>query len=45
METTYWKDVTKATLKNAWHKLWLTTLDENKPAVEDFERFCVTNNR
>ncbi|XP_032875006.1 jerky protein homolog [Amblyraja radiata] len=31
-----WKDVTKSTLKNAWHKLWPATMfDENEPADED----------
>jgi hypothetical protein len=41
-----WKDVTKSTLKNAWHKLWPTTMfDENEPADEDFEEFRVTNEK
>ena len=39
-----WKCVTKSTLKNAWHKLWPSTMfDENEAAAEDFEGFHVTN--
>ncbi|XP_055487432.1 jerky protein homolog isoform X3 [Leucoraja erinacea] len=41
-----WKDVTKSTLKNAWHELWPTTMfDENELADEDFEGFRVTDEK
>ncbi|XP_032880836.1 jerky protein homolog-like isoform X2 [Amblyraja radiata] len=41
-----WKDVTKSTLKNAWHKLWPATMfDENEPSDEDFEGFRVTDEK
>jgi hypothetical protein len=41
-----WKDFTKSTLKNAWQKLWPTTMfDENEPVDKDFEEFCVTDEK
>ncbi|GCC28302.1 hypothetical protein chiPu_0006731 [Chiloscyllium punctatum] len=41
-----WNDVDKATLTNAWHRLWLTTIfPVNEPADEEFGGFHVTKEK